>query len=366
MRLDWPKALLHLDLSYRRPEPLDAELLGSPQLFALKIKLFRDYNSATRHFHSEFQALTRILVNSNGLKTLSVTQGVNPGWYSGDQKCIGPLNLNLVPGDELPPLLELQFSETDYHATEAHMQQWARSMDWSKLRRLDVGRYPPRYVFQTLTGLLPQLKSLAVGFYDVPLSHVWSCEPDTVKAFLESIDALEELSWMNYSTDCWSAAWPSIVKKHGPSLRKLKLRWENPLRVVGLQPEEVEQLAINAADLEELTIDLGLIRDPTVDHYSVIVVRNIRASTDQRGPANILTAGNFVGNTLSIHKSPQAPTGYHFEEGRHSRRILWLQLLPQLGQSPGTKHFSFSKLLRAMPERLSPVARGSLLAEHFR
>lgn len=182
--------------------------------------------------YSLLPKLKEILLESPNLRKLDIKFEYN--WISRRVKWTGnianphPLNLPLDPSDRLPPLQELTFSgpgET-YEFDSRHCQVLRQCMDWTHLRRLDLGLSCPQHFFEEIGGSLHSLRSLTMGIRtgDRYYTH-WphgplTCENlGTVTTFLESVPNLRELN----ITDLESAAEelaPTIIATH-KSLRKL-------------------------------------------------------------------------------------------------------------------------------------------------
>jgi hypothetical protein len=100
-------------------------------------------------------------------------------------------------------------------------------MNWSQLRKLDLGSGSPMHLLDALSGRMPQLKDLTFGFWpnetNCPTSH-WSCvdNTDVLIRFLESIEGLERVTLRSWDDKMMREIRPALLAKHGPTLRHLE------------------------------------------------------------------------------------------------------------------------------------------------
>lgn len=88
---------------------------------------------------------------------------------------------------------------------------------------------------------------------------MWRCDDLTiVEKFILEIDALHCVSMLSYKDDQMRRIRPSLLKKHGDSLRHL--RAELGVRD-DWQLEDFSQVADLARNLQSLTATLGVVRD---------------------------------------------------------------------------------------------------------
>lgn len=253
-------------------QPLDIPLLSSPQLAVLRITVLSKECGGTPLTYSEFKPVSDILVNSKKLKVLSLRQARGQGSYLEEGEYYGTLQL-VIPGPsmltrfmgqtetKLPYLEELHLHYLLYYLGRDHCAHLGNCLTWSSLRRLHLGRGAPKHLLSALCGKVPNLKAISFGFYPDPLGD-WKCDdPVLLTSFFSSIERLEEISVRNYETSQFPTIWPSILEKHGPSLRKLLVTYENPLNVLGWSPYQILELSTKAPRLEHLNIELGLTRD---------------------------------------------------------------------------------------------------------
>lgn len=255
---------MHVEQYSKARRTLDTELLSSPLLHSLKISVLSEDYVWYHPSYSEFPRLSEIIAKSKSLRVLRMDQQWSEnGWYNKDESAFGPFRLQFPNDDAFPALEDLQLCALRYMANEAHMQRWLRVMDWSRLRSLDLGRHPPGRLLRALTGNVPQLQKLAMGFWEDDFSGNWKSDHDTVRAFVNSVHSLEVLLWRNHSDlKFWPAIRPSLLSKHGRSLRSLTVTWEGLLQPAW-ELDQLEDLLARAPDLEELSTLLDVPKDRT-------------------------------------------------------------------------------------------------------
>lgn len=133
------------------------------------------------------------------------------------------LQLPLLPSDRLPPLQELSFSgaPVSYEFDPRHCSLLKRCMDWSHLRRLNLGINCPPEFFQAIGPSLHNLQSLVMairvgGLQNRPMTCV---SHDAVIQFLASLPKLVEIQIQDYSGSS-SLVVPVILETH-QSLQRL-------------------------------------------------------------------------------------------------------------------------------------------------
>ena len=208
LQKEWPDAKLEVSNNYLRRT--DIRMYSSPLLHSLKFNILNHTATvvATDQLeqYSIFPDLRKILIKSPNLRKLSIIFGYN--WmpsrvnWSGDIAAPRVLNLPLIPSDWLPPLHELSFSgppET-YEFDLEHCRIWSKCMDWSQLRRLDLGISCPQHFFEQIGSQLRSLRSLTAGIRTGNRRYThWKCGPltcenlGTFTSFIESLPGLQEL-----------------------------------------------------------------------------------------------------------------------------------------------------------------------------
>jgi hypothetical protein len=238
----FPSAQLHVINHRRFPVSLPRSLLSYPRLHTLDITVYFICGGLT-HAYSEFQILKDCLIHGGSVKVLrlateSVRQDVPAGYHhelvpsnelqTREGVTLGPVSFHWKNDDRFPPLEELKLKYGDYHLSLEQCQMWVECMDWSKLRKLDLGEGAPRYLFESLTGVVPQLKSLTFGIYPIldPEARTWECYDTSIIArFLESISALEELVLDVFHDNHFEATFPVAIQKLGHSLKRLHAKY---------------------------------------------------------------------------------------------------------------------------------------------
>lgn len=173
-----PSAQLHVTNRDRRfPVPLSRPLLSYPRLHTVDITAYYVLRREGP-VYSELDILKTCLIHGGSVKvlrlgTISSQQGVPMGCNTDDDPgyalehwegvTAGPLNFHWREGDRFPPLEELKLDDRRYNLSLEQCKLWVKCMDWSKLRKLDVDKGAPRYLFEALMGEVPQLKSLTFG-----------------------------------------------------------------------------------------------------------------------------------------------------------------------------------------------------------
>jgi hypothetical protein len=281
----WPDVKLHVTNGYRgrcSPStdsvlmPLNTRLLSSPQLFALDCTVYghwTDPNQKEGHL-SELPSLKTCLLQATSLKRLrlAVKLATSPQdtWASGP----GP-NFDFQAGEVFPALEYLSLVPNGYDLSEGHCQQWLAAMDWSKLRRLDLGDGSPAHLFSALTGKVPQLKALHFGFWPDSSEGAggpgrqWS-DFSAVERFLGAIDGLEEVVLNKYWHD-FSRFHDSLLMKHGRTMRKLHiLAWNKPTRINderGWNRDDTRVLVERCPSLQDLAISVAMERHGNGSEY---------------------------------------------------------------------------------------------------
>ncbi|KAL8976447.1 MAG: hypothetical protein Q9205_007545, partial [Flavoplaca limonia] len=272
----WPDAILSVG-AHNHPT-IDTRSLYSPLLRSLSFCILNHTATVTAtsqlEQYSKLPELREILLRSSNLQKLDIKFEYN--WL--DRKAVWTgitarphvLNLPLQPSDRLPSLQELTFSgppET-YEFTREHCRLWKQCMDWSHLRRLDLGISCPQYFFEEIGSCLTNLRSLAMGIRigDRYFTH-WAQGPLTsnninvVTNFITCIPMLQELSLTNFVSG-ESDLFQSIRTKC-TSLRKLYYhasinRHDHLVKPYILYPVLVATIS-ELLELRQLTFDFPLL-----------------------------------------------------------------------------------------------------------
>lgn len=144
--------------------------------------------------------LKEILLHASNLRNLDI--GFTYYWLNRNVANPRLLQLPLHASDQLPPLHELTLSgppET-YEFDVEHCRMLSQCMDWSQLRRLDLGISCPEHIFNEMGGRLHSLRSLSIGvrtgerLLSTWLSGRLTCRSvDSVTRFIRSVPGLHEL-----------------------------------------------------------------------------------------------------------------------------------------------------------------------------
>ncbi|OAK97089.1 hypothetical protein IQ06DRAFT_338382 [Phaeosphaeriaceae sp. SRC1lsM3a] len=273
-----PDLQLHLIPGLSRPKntTLDKSALSSPSLRTLDYTVHGQHSGVGKLPVSEFAAFKHCLVKASGLRSL--TLHLKPGTVNEDYQS-GELNLQLEAGDIFPALESLIFSNAcydSYSLNAKHCQMWVQCMDWSTLRHLDLGHSSPQYLLLALTGRIRKLVSLRFGFwpnYSGPRAP-WAspADLDVVRFFLKSIDALQVLQLKTSNDAQCAQIRPSLLRKHGPSLRKLVV-WLGMRQ--GWKLSHFEDLRKYTPNLVELDVPAELKQEKKPRGEFTIVAREV-------------------------------------------------------------------------------------------
>lgn len=252
------------------PIPIDTKLLSSPKLRSLDYRVYAYWTYETRtrvELWSEFAALKSCLLQATSLKSLHLWLDTNASSVQESWK-VGPLNLQFEEGERFPALEELSLESGEFQLTEQHCHQWLTAMDWSKLRRLNLMHGCPDKFISALTGNVPQLQALSLGFFPYyPPVGKWKPETvSTVDKFLNSINGLTELVAIIVYPWNFHRIWDSILMQHGPTLRKLHAIVSSRY-YKGWDVERVRRLVENCPLLETLYIPVAMKHDGDSGKY---------------------------------------------------------------------------------------------------
>ncbi|KAL8911462.1 MAG: hypothetical protein Q9172_007673, partial [Xanthocarpia lactea] len=263
--------------SYNQPI-IGTRLFSSPSLYALGFCILNHFptSTASRQLKqcSRLPELREVLLRSPNLRRLDIMFGADRisssvNWL-GDTASPHILCLPLRPSDRLPPLQELIVSGNPqiYEFTLEHCQQWKQCMDWSQLRRLDLGMSCPQHFFEQFRETLPNLRSLTMGIRtgDRPRTHLsqgpLTCNRlATITQFMEYNSEVHELNITDFDTfvgDICMSIWLTYR-----SLRKLYYHASIDRKTSGdrfpflytWNPRILEGIGLANPDLQELTID---------------------------------------------------------------------------------------------------------------
>lgn len=252
---------------------LDLAALSSPSLHTLDTTVYANFDADSTP--SKFTALRDCLCRARGLKnlTLRLERGVSIDLYQP-----GEVNLQLRPCDVLHPLESLTLDGDMFDLNAQQCQMWLRCMDWSKLRKLEIAQAMPHGLLPALTGHVRGLVKLKLGFWPI---HRWGDRIQTwaspthmqaVRQFLESIDALREVTlFTGEHVDCKQLE-PPLLHTHGDSLKRLVVKLG--LRQ-GWNLSHFEDLKMYAPQLEELEVPVEMYQEKEHRGSYAVVARGI-------------------------------------------------------------------------------------------
>ncbi|KAF1829065.1 hypothetical protein BDW02DRAFT_583985 [Decorospora gaudefroyi] len=235
-----PSAQLKVTNHNRQCLPLDQTLLSSPQLQTLDMTVGCIHYGRPQDAAGicELPHLKELLVEGGNLKALrlhliKVQHGSAAartrfaGYGASD---VGPLNFRFEEGDAFPALeemvlrqkesLRLEYgSESGFGLGAAHCEDWKRCMDWSNMRKLDLGRTDCVHLLHRLTGALHQLTTLR--FEAFPNDRV-------LQVFLSSVPRLVDLTMVSSQAFFFDRATNTICNTAGAQLKTLVLEIDCP------------------------------------------------------------------------------------------------------------------------------------------
>ena len=257
-------------------------LLSSPLLHSISFGIFN--TSATVGLsqqleqYSKLPELREILLNTPSLRKLDIRfryHWMGPAIeFSGITAKPHVLNIPINRSDQLPSLHEWTLSgpEEAYEFDKSHCELLRHCMDWSQLRRLDIGISCPQHLFEEIGSSLSALKSLTMGIrvgnrkYRRCENGPMTCNNfETVTKFIEAVPGLHELIVTDLD-DSAEAIAPSIVANQ-KSLYKLsylaslyRRGWQNNGNVSPSvwKTTQLLELRDHCPALSDLEIDIPL------------------------------------------------------------------------------------------------------------
>jgi hypothetical protein len=184
-------------------------------------------------------------------------------------------NLDIQEGEIFPDLEELSLPFHLYVLSAAHCVTWSGAMNWTHLRRLDLGRGAPKHLFTALAGNLPNLKTLRFGFWSTyGYNQTWEC-PDMslVCRFLDNLNSLEDLDVESFDMREFQELLRSPnFNRIGGGLRKLRASFGGAT-ATGFTPAETRLLVKSCPQLRVLHLMIAMETDNSVSYRSTIWVR---------------------------------------------------------------------------------------------
>lgn len=135
-------------------------------------------------------------------------------------------------------------------------------MNWGRLRALDLGPATPQHLLPALTGKIPGLKTLRMGFWPNPTrtQATWSSAGDLGIAtrFVEAIEALESVTLYTGDDSKCAQIRPALFRKHGHSMRNLVI-WLGIRE--GWKPAHIAALQAHAPGLRVLDVPVEIYQE---------------------------------------------------------------------------------------------------------
>ena len=249
----------------------DLRFLSSPLLYSLSYVVHDNWvTSEEADLLDPYSELRKFLLRATNLRRLGIY---------GSSRFIAPasLHLPLQPSDRLLPLHALRLSGYSelFGFDGEHCRTFSQCMDWTRLRRLDLGNYCPRHLFEEISSRLSNLKSLTMGIETdkngdstseslIPIVKFIECLPglhvlrltdftnaiETMSSVIVNSQAsLQELSYL-------AAGYQKDIRR--PSSEKLPSGWE---------PSQLRDLILRNPELSRLKIDVPLVERKWVSHH---------------------------------------------------------------------------------------------------
>ena len=220
IHLTWPNLELSVTVNDRPSantpayRQMDIALLSSPLLTDLTYTVYyKGWQSGTP-VASEWPKLTQALLTGGNIRSLQITSepDVRPCIVDENEPEKIP-RLGLQPGARLPKLEELSIrAETHrYLWDEPHCLALHDAIDPARIQVLDFGSDNPEEFFYTVSGLMPNLRSLAFG--------VKKGSVIPARNFIKSLTGLQSLRIMSVKDEI-SELWPAI-NYHKETLKSL-------------------------------------------------------------------------------------------------------------------------------------------------
>ncbi|KAF2107922.1 hypothetical protein BDV96DRAFT_505458 [Lophiotrema nucula] len=209
--------------------PIARDLLSSPRLHTLDTPIL--YRDRWGSLQSQLHIVKRCLMQGNSIKVLRLrfkdVTSTSPwmdddfqDWQGASQ---GPCNFHWQNGDYLPALEELSVNPECYLFTSDDCAMWAKVMDWSNLRRLELYQGAPRHLLLALTNKVPNLEYLQCGINSTATWHPLDTGLHILTDFIASITALQEITFRTTKYSDLMDTLTIVLQRHGKTLRRLDL-----------------------------------------------------------------------------------------------------------------------------------------------
>ena len=187
------------------------------------------------------------------------------------------LHLPLQPSDRLLPLYALRLSGYAelFGFDGEHCRTFSQCMDWTCLRRLDLGEYCPRHLFKEISSRLSNLKSLTMGIETDKNGDSTSGSLVPIVKFIECLPSLHVLRLTDFT--CSIETMSSVIVNSQTSLQELSYRaarFRQNIRRLSSEklksawePSQLRELVLRNPELSRLEIDVPLVERKWVSHH---------------------------------------------------------------------------------------------------
>ena len=265
LEYQWPNVKLVISSFYHTH--LDPRLLTSPLVYSLKYpmldKLIETEGIPQRPQppYPSLPKLSKILLEASNLRSLGLDIMFGSNWAK-----VASLKLPLQPSDRLPPLYALRLSDASetFGSDNEHCGMFSRCMDWTCLRRLDLGSSCPQHFLEEIGSRLSNLKSLTMG---VEPDADWASQSLTsVVKFIESLPGLHVLR-LTDKTNAFETM-SSVIVESQKSLQDFSyrdlLRRDTDREVSYWEPSRLRELIVRNPELSQLEFDVPLVEQKWV------------------------------------------------------------------------------------------------------
>ena len=185
------------------------------------------------------------------------------------------LHLPPQPSDRLLPLYALRLSGHPglFGFVGEHCGTFSQCIDWTRLRRLDLGSYCPRHLFEEISSRLSNLGSLTMGIQTDQNGDSTSRGLVPIVKFIESLPGLHVLRLRDFTYAIETMS--SVIVNSQTSLQELSYRAagfrQNLCRLSrnlpsAWEPSQLRELILRNPELSRLEIDVPLVEGKWVSH----------------------------------------------------------------------------------------------------
>ena len=217
--------------------------------------------------HMSLDDLKEVLLGATNLRSLAID------FESSFPDCV---HLPLQPSDRLPPLRALRIScrPGAYMYSHEHCRIFSQCMDWTRLRRLDLGITCSQYFFEEIGSHLSNLKSLTMGIVTGKHGELDCRSLSDIVNFIQSLD-LHELRLTDHINATETMA--SAIVESQTSLQELSYlpylkrdHFSFPLHVQPThmwEPSQLRELTLRNPGLSQLEIHVTLVEQKWVSRH---------------------------------------------------------------------------------------------------